>query len=402
MMSPYSVFTSYARRDAAGKPFAKFVAELKDRVQRKTGRDLASVCFVDGTGIKIGDDWTAVLAEGVCTAEVIVCLMSPNYLNSVWCGRELSVFRQRIREMKRTLPGTTRLPAFIFPILWEVMPGRSLPKVLASIQYSEDAFPPSYSEKGLRQLAQLPRLRTAFLEFLEMLSDRIRDSLEDRHRLVPHPRHGTGWQLRDWERLENAFVDTKRPYDVEVLSLVPGGLSKITDARSQDLKEVVGQVAELLRVPARVSELVSKSLGTALHKNFQDRLTSLVVLSASDREFRSKFESLNAVGPTEFGLIVIDPLNDPTDGSFTLSRQVSKLPAGSLARALQEGRVTSCAADELPRELERLMVLVRNRQMHNDKPAAAVDFDTTARATMAGVPTEQRPELTGPGGIATP
>ncbi|MCY2962839.1 MAG: toll/interleukin-1 receptor domain-containing protein [Planctomycetota bacterium] len=401
-MSPYSVFTSYARRDAAGKPFSKFIAELKDRVQRKTGRDLASVCFVDGTGIKIGDDWTATLAEGVCTAEVIVCLMSPNYLNSVWCGRELSVFRQRIQEMRKTLPATTRLPAFIFPIVWEVLPGRSLPKVLASFQYSEDAFPPAYSEKGLRQLAQLPRLRTAFLEFLEFLSDRIRDSLEDRHRLAPHPRHAAGWQLRDWERLESAFVDTKRPYDVEVLSLVPGGPASIADARSQDLHEVVGQVAELLRVPARVSELVPTSLGAALHQNSQDRLTSVVILSASDPEFRGKLELLNAVGSTEFGLIVIDSLNDPTHRSLTLSRQISTLPARSLERALQEGRATSCAADELPCELERLFVLVRNRQMHNDKPAAAVDAATTAHATAEGVPTVQRPELTGPGGSATP
>ena len=96
--------------------------------------------------------------------KMLVCLISPNYLGSTWCGRELEIFLQRLASQNPAAP-----KPYIFPVWWELLPGRSLPPKLSAYQNNEDAFHPRYREKGLRQLATLPKFRGAFLEFVRNL-----------------------------------------------------------------------------------------------------------------------------------------------------------------------------------------------------------------------------------------
>ncbi|MFM7058751.1 MAG: TIR domain-containing protein [Planctomycetota bacterium] len=48
-----------------------------------------------------GDDWHESLRDAVCTARSLLCLISPSFLKSEWCGREYHVFSERREESSR-------------------------------------------------------------------------------------------------------------------------------------------------------------------------------------------------------------------------------------------------------------------------------------------------------------
>jgi hypothetical protein len=138
---PYPFFLSYARQDAKTgvadpKPdpyFEAFIERLNQRVMQLTGRQTPG--FVDGTSIQPGQEWPDDIAEALRTAETMVCLYSPAYFLSDYCGKEMQVLLDRRREYIDTYAG--KKPANIIPVLWQPVPWR-IPKSLPDIQYKND------------------------------------------------------------------------------------------------------------------------------------------------------------------------------------------------------------------------------------------------------------------------
>lgn len=103
MMSPqvhgkhrYHVFVSNSSRDRLAfdkKYFTRFVKEFRERLLVLLGLDPGkSAVFVDEREIEWGDDWHESLQDAVCSTRSLLCLISPSYLKSDWCGREYQVF----------------------------------------------------------------------------------------------------------------------------------------------------------------------------------------------------------------------------------------------------------------------------------------------------------------------
>src|SRR5262244_3020632 len=87
-----------------------FSSRLNQRVKSLTGKS----GFVDRTDIRAGQEWPDELAEALRTAETMVCLYSPSYFRSEYCGKEMQVFLDRRRNYIRANAG--KKPANIIPV----------------------------------------------------------------------------------------------------------------------------------------------------------------------------------------------------------------------------------------------------------------------------------------------
>src|SRR4051812_5245141 len=95
----YPFFLSYARKDSIldGDPkrpdphFETFIQRLDMRVDQLTGAKR----FVDRSQIVAGQEWPAEVAEAVRTSHTVVCLYSPSYFRSEYCGKEMQLFLER-------------------------------------------------------------------------------------------------------------------------------------------------------------------------------------------------------------------------------------------------------------------------------------------------------------------
>jgi hypothetical protein len=103
--------------------FNTFLELLDERVNQITGRR----GFIDRADIQPGDEWPEALAEGLRTAETLVCLYSPSYFGSDYCGKEMQVFLERRANYMRSNAG--KPPANIIAVAWQPIP-RRVPKTL--------------------------------------------------------------------------------------------------------------------------------------------------------------------------------------------------------------------------------------------------------------------------------
>ena len=134
MPSLFPFMLSYARRDATRgrvpepEPrFDKFIELLDERVSQITGRR----GFIDRTDIQPGNEWPEDLAEALRTAQTLVCLYSPSYFESDYCGKEMQVFLERRANYMRGNAG--KPPANIIAVAWQPIP-RRVPKTLPDFQ----------------------------------------------------------------------------------------------------------------------------------------------------------------------------------------------------------------------------------------------------------------------------
>ncbi|GAA2648175.1 TIR-like protein FxsC [Paractinoplanes durhamensis] len=88
--------------------------------------------FIDRT-IGGGDRWRPELLEAAVTCQVLVPLLSPAYLQSQWCARELKLFTAR-----RVIARATGMPGHVsavVPVLWVPTERSGMPAVIREFQH---------------------------------------------------------------------------------------------------------------------------------------------------------------------------------------------------------------------------------------------------------------------------
>ena len=98
-MEGYWFYLSHAHLDREDDPkevVRTFYQDLERRMKRAEMIREGDAGFFDGTGIQQGASWPETLASALGTCRVFVCLYSPAYFSSEWCGKEFAVFNQRL------------------------------------------------------------------------------------------------------------------------------------------------------------------------------------------------------------------------------------------------------------------------------------------------------------------
>ncbi len=177
-MENYWFFLSYARRDAIGQERLRvFYEELAREVGSKAGLNSnvkeTEIGFFDQEGIETGDIWPEALSKALQTSRVFVCLFSPGYFNSEYCGREFQVFLSRIEAFAASQK--VKAPPLIIPVLWD-SPKRfptPLPSTISEIQYTHSDFGETYSMEGLHFIMRLNKYKDDYELFKMRLAEKL-------------------------------------------------------------------------------------------------------------------------------------------------------------------------------------------------------------------------------------
>ncbi|MEU5401756.1 toll/interleukin-1 receptor domain-containing protein [Streptomyces sp. NPDC005963] len=141
-------FTSYAIRQADRHLVAQFHARLQDEAQIKRGRALPHKGFLDTESLRLGVNWRLPLMEALRTTRFVIALISDDYVESTWCGREWAVATERAR---RATVATGVEPVAVVPLFW-TRPTRPLPPAVKALQYRTNRLGSDYAETCLVDL----------------------------------------------------------------------------------------------------------------------------------------------------------------------------------------------------------------------------------------------------------
>src|SRR5262249_12338756 len=100
-MAPYRFFFSYAsetHRASEGR-LEKFYDALCRRVALKAGSEIDKVAYIDRKRLTVATFWGQELVSALQNSHVLVALISPHYLNSTPCGREIEFFLRRFKML---------------------------------------------------------------------------------------------------------------------------------------------------------------------------------------------------------------------------------------------------------------------------------------------------------------
>jgi hypothetical protein len=179
---PY-FFVSYAHDNAGDDDLLvrQFFHHLRADVRLYSTAHPDQVGFLDSDNLRAGHRWSPELVRALANCQVFLALCSPAYFSRPSCGKEWTVFDQRIRDHERH---TGRLaPPALIPLFWVPVPVPALPAAVSAYQHRDDVFGPAYQRHGLRDLVRLDRHRDDYKIFVSALARRIVDLA--RHGLRP-------------------------------------------------------------------------------------------------------------------------------------------------------------------------------------------------------------------------
>lgn len=171
MTAPWFFF-SYARDDHDAY-LNRFYDDLVASVRVKVGGSLKDVAARD-TRIEEGQPWPLELKQALQASRVFVALYSRSFFSSVWCGKELALFR--LRQEQGVTPGTA-LPPLVMPLLWsrEADLPSPLPQVVSDLQFAYGESSSFYKAEGLWQMMRLKAREDARLDIIEGFAQRLVD-----------------------------------------------------------------------------------------------------------------------------------------------------------------------------------------------------------------------------------
>ncbi|MDH6706435.1 FxsC-like protein [Kitasatospora sp. MAA19] len=172
---PYFFF-SYARRDyEAEDAFVdQFFNDLRDELGRiEPAARADEIAYRDTEQLRLGDEWAEQLARMLGRSRTMVALYSPAYFASLYCGKEWTAFRGRVRRHQEDQGEL--IPALV-PVLWEpVVPGE-LAEEVTKIQWAQPDMGEAYARYGLRALLRTGPQGEAYLQVVRVVAERVRDA----------------------------------------------------------------------------------------------------------------------------------------------------------------------------------------------------------------------------------
>ncbi|MBV8524466.1 MAG: toll/interleukin-1 receptor domain-containing protein [Acetobacteraceae bacterium] len=158
-MTSITFFFSYAsqthqtsiwrRWDKSGNHLDDFYTALCNRIASLAAADSTEVAFRDTERLALSDFWGPRLVAGLQEAPVLVSVISPHYLKSVPCGREVMFFHRRFEALGR---GERH---YILPVFWEGLTdcrhcmNKKQEQFLHALQQKQKDMPANYPHTGL-------------------------------------------------------------------------------------------------------------------------------------------------------------------------------------------------------------------------------------------------------------
>lgn len=374
----------------------KFIDLFHKRLRAKLGvideQKFEQLVFRDYKSLPFGGEWSKDLAAAVVVAETYLCLVSPTYLNSPWCGREFEIALNRLNSWQQSAAGS-REGRFIFPVRWEQFPNpdKIHPK-LDKFLHKNDDFPKIYQKESLQKLASLRKNRDNFNLFVDALAEEIATILNNTHKLPAAP------AITDFEKISSAFAPELTPYGILLWCSKEAetNWSLVFDGCS--LRELVGNVANSMYVPIQVFD-PGKKPERSIQQAVADRQIVLIIADATTAiDFAVMAAAANPKDINNLALIAVDTQSTQGAPVLQLADWLAKFPAyPTLNRLAAAQCAVVCLPSNLEKEIEILVTRVRTAMVNGDPAEKVEDVALTKKAADAGIPTGAKPCLAGPG-----
>jgi hypothetical protein len=104
-VAPITAFLSYAHADLGTDPalVAALTAGLESRIKARFFKTEFQICM-DTEILRTGDAWNPTLDQAVRSADILIVLLSPKWLESDFCKREFSTFQERGDRVDCVIP----------------------------------------------------------------------------------------------------------------------------------------------------------------------------------------------------------------------------------------------------------------------------------------------------------
>jgi hypothetical protein len=173
-------FWSYARQDdrASREALTKLRLLLKLELEQQYGEELE--LFQDVGAIPHGAEWEREIRHAISKSTFFIPIVTPRFLRSEWCGKEMRLFVERQNELCALYPELAE-ESLIFPILY------------VDVKDVEPLDPQAFAEITKRQYLDFRQLRLANYESepvgraLEKLASDICEVLRRRLKRAPTP-----------------------------------------------------------------------------------------------------------------------------------------------------------------------------------------------------------------------
>lgn len=265
--APYC-YISYAKADM-DRDLARCIDDLKIAVHRSIGH---VVNIFDPALIEAGTDWRDAVLRAVSTARVFVPLLSPAYVNSESCGKELQLFLSRVAADERKMG--------IVPLVWA--PLRQVPRVLRDYQLRPSGAPQGYVERGLRSMLRL-RQTVEYKVVLDQLSESI---VREGRRSPLKPLESAP----SFESTRNAFLEDAAETTTVNVVYFTGTESEMRKARTATgvygpmpwswnpwRSNTIGSVMQQVLAKWRYWEVKANTLGTFLERSTSETILLVAV-----------------------------------------------------------------------------------------------------------------------------
>ncbi|MEZ5401624.1 MAG: toll/interleukin-1 receptor domain-containing protein [Bryobacteraceae bacterium] len=182
-MPKYEFFLSH-KSDDWDEYMEAFLEDVSDGVGRRRKRSKQEeFVFLDKGEIELGQNWLPRLLDGLQHSGVLLCMYTPRYFASDWCGREVAYFERRHEQA----PGIKH--PCVIPVLWDI-PLDEIPRAMGSVQYNHKSLPEAYAEEGMLALVRRRegRYRDEYVDAVDALVDAIVKACEqDLGEIAPEP-----------------------------------------------------------------------------------------------------------------------------------------------------------------------------------------------------------------------
>ena len=244
----YRFFFSYASKDYRNSvgnyfgspppnPLDQFFRRISESVVSLTGDNEGQVGFLDKSRLQIGETWGHEICKALQGSGVLVALLSPSYINSKNCGREIQFFHELLDMTPKVRGG---IPPRVIPIYWvsekycyDKM-SNELREYWKRIHYWQQGMPDNYPMKGVRDF---------YLEHDGESTNRLCDALA--RRIVelnnqddfPHLE-----SMPDFNRIKS-FFDTQSAMQSNIVGEGPLSTSVVYAVATREQLEEIGSTA---------------------------------------------------------------------------------------------------------------------------------------------------------------
>ena len=307
MHDHYYFFFSYAsvnhanakweRRGNNGNYLDEFYDALCREVSDKAAQLNGQVAYRDRRRLKVGDFWGPELIQGLQRSKVLLAVLSPHYLQSQNCGKELGFFDRRVQEFIKNANAAPNESYRILPLFWEdadiclrnASPG--VARFLQRYNFTQQGMPENYPAVGLSQICKL-RPGNDYEQLCHSIAKRIVELANSPHELPKAPGPD------EFNKLESIYLELERNNNEDLVLNGPVGANVVylvgtrSEMKAAGLPQIdsYGEKREewcpFQQSPGATVELLTKeganlsNLKTLRNLDLPDNLVSLIKTAA--------------------------------------------------------------------------------------------------------------------------